>query len=156
MTKTMGTQYRIVANGNWNEISEIARVTKELVVATKPRGFSSVAGLEDHILTTYLTPKENESFADYKARFVEAFVVDGFKGAMASLLMGQKVSLNFKLAFNESTFLVDTVTRANKYVVTIDASGIYYKRGASIATDLKELLEQNQVQHTYKSIDRLI
>ncbi|MEK6857519.1 MAG: hypothetical protein AABX39_02945, partial [Nanoarchaeota archaeon] len=64
MTKTMGIQYKIVANGEWNKIAELVRATKELVRNTIPKDFfSNTTRVEDKILTdrltAYLTPKEN-------------------------------------------------------------------------------------------------
>ncbi len=163
MTKTMGIQYKIVANGEWNKIAELVRATKELVRNTIPKDFfSNTTRVEDKILTdrltAYLTPKENERFIDYKNRFIEASVGDGFKGAIASLLVGQKVPFNLTLTQNkgESTLLVDVTARNKRYDAVISVSGIYSDRGASIATGLKDLLEKNQVQHTYRTLDRLI
>lgn len=157
-TRTMGKQYLVVVSDNWDNIAEASRATEQLVVSTKSKGFSSISRLEDSILTCYLTPKQNESFADYKSRFIEAFVGTGFRRAITSLLLGGKIPFNFALTKNDgvSTLLVDTITRRQKYQVIISASGEYSDRGASIATGLKELLEKNNVQHTYRSLDRLI
>ena len=73
-------------------------------------------------------------------------------------LTGDQIPLQFYSIKNngESTLRVESTTRERKYQATISASGDYSKRGDSIATGLKEALEQNSIQHSYKTIDKLI
>ena len=70
----------------------------------------------------------------------------------------KNVPFNFHLTQNncESTLRVDFVTREGKYQATISASGDYAERGASIARGVRESLEQDAVQYTYKTLDKLI
>jgi hypothetical protein len=72
------------------------------------------------------------------------------------LLIEKKVPFNFHLTQNndESILRVDSVTREAKYQATISASADYAERGASIATDVRESIEQGTVQHTYKTLDK--
>ena len=117
---------------------------------------SNQVELENKILTAYSSPKEGESFAEYKARFCKVY--SGIKGKLVSLFIKKKVPLYFDLIKNngESTLRVESITREGKYQATISASGDYSKRGASIATGLKEALERNSIQHSYKTLDKLI
>jgi len=165
-TKSMGTEYQIVAKGNWEQVADVARITKEAIESTRAEeGFFTVSPLtmesgelENRILKAYLLPQEGETFADYKNRFIQAFAGTGAKGKLASLLSGKKVQLNFHLFRNggESTLKIESLIGEGRYQATIGASGDYSDRGASIATDVKEALEQASVQHTYRTLDRLI
>jgi hypothetical protein len=160
-TKSMGNEYQIVVQGTWEQIAECVRTTKEAIESSQPRASSredEAVELENRFLRAYLVPQERESFGQYKDRVMHAFIGEGVKGKLASLLVGKKVPFNFYSTKNEgeSTLKVESVTRENIYHATISASGDYADRGESIATVLKESLEQGTINHTYKTLDRLI
>jgi hypothetical protein len=159
--KSMGTEYQIVAQGTWEQVAESVRVTKEAIEKSsfKREFFSSEdIKLEDKILKVYLVPQKGEGFEDYKKKFIQLFVGNGIKGKLASLLAGKKTLCNFHLTQNngESTLKVESIIRKGRYQVTISASGYYDERGKSIATNVRKSLEQGAVQHTYKTLDKLI
>ena len=163
-TKAMGTEYQIIAKGTWEQVADASRITKEIIKETQPRSsnlFDDNYGqvkLENKILTGYLPPQEGDSFADYKTRINQIYLGTGIIGKIASLFKGDKIQFYFNLILNdgESTLKIESVTRERQYQATINASGDFSKRGASIATGLKEALERDSIQHSYKTIDKLI
>jgi hypothetical protein len=159
--KSIGTEYQIAAQGTWEQVAESVRTTKEAIKSTQPIASFFSSGeieVENRILRAYLVPKEGEIFGDYKERLIQTFSGNGVRGKLASLLSGKKITFNFHLTQNngESTLRIDSVTQEGGYQAKIRASGDYTERGASIATGVKESLERGSVQHTYKTLDKLI
>ena len=190
--KSMGTEYKIIAEGTWEQVAKACRITKAVIKNTQPKTCLSNSREIEAIksaLTKYLTPKDGENFADYKNRifekysgikeklkslliednlpftgyrdnnrFVAAYSETGIKGKLKSLLIRNTVPFHFNLIEfkGESTLLVESITREKEYQATISASGDYSKRGDSIATGIKEALEQNSIPHSYKTLDKLI
>jgi len=159
-TKSMGREYSISLQGNWNQVSEIVNVTKDIIENTRSdlSLVSTANDLEDRLLQGYLVPQKEESFKQYKTRFIQAFLGQGIKAKIFSVWLGKRVRFEFQLTQNEgeSTLRVFSVVKEGKYQTTISASGDYLERGTSISDALKETLEEDSIIHSYKSIDKVI
>lgn len=167
-SKSMGTEYQISAEGNWGQIAEAVRTTKKLVENTRttPRTILSITllsliddnNLENGRLKAFLVPKEGETFFDYQNRFARAFARPGLLGKLFKPSLGKKVPFKFTLTRNdgESTLALSYIAKEEMYAITIDASGNYSRRGASIAEGIKAHLEQNKMQFKYETLERLI
>ena len=159
--KSMGKEYQITAEGSWDQVVKACRITEIVIKDTQQKvssGYSNKIINQNSVLKSYLIPKEGETFTDYKNRVIKRDLGTGIKGKLVSFLIGDQIPLQFYSIKNngESTLRVESTTRERKYQATISASGDYSKRGDSIATGLKEALEQNSIQHSYKTIDKLI
>jgi len=157
--KSIGTEYQIIIKGPWEQVAKAGRITKAIIKNTQSRTcFFNSKEIEaiKNVLTKYLTPKEEENFTDYRDRVFEKY--SGIKEKLKELLIDNKGPFHFNLIEfkGESTLLVESIIREKEYQATISTSGDYSKRGASIATGLKEALEQNSIPFSYKTLDKLI
>jgi len=155
--KSMGIEYKIIAEGNWEDIANLAKLTKKAIEDTQKRPiylFRKESDMEDKILEAILLPNEGEKFSNYRSRVVASGVIS----TMERLTSPKTVPYSFNFIINdgESSFLVDSKIRENKYEVKISASGEYSQRGVSIARELKETLEKRSLKHSYDSLEKMI
>lgn len=158
--KSLGVEYKIRAKGDWEHIAETARTTKKLIKDTQQGNFMfyDEINLENQILKMYLIPKEEESFTDYKQRFIQTLIGTGFKGKLANFLVRKKVPLSYHLTRNEgeSILAVCLEVRAKEYQLIVGASGEYSGRGKEIAEGIKNCIESKGIKCEYETLDKMI
>jgi len=155
----MGTEYRIIAKGNWGQIAKAINAAKEAIEKSQCR--DDLYGLLDvhqELLQRFVTPKDEETFKAYKRRLIESITGPGLVARLNIMLTGGKIPFDLSNTINggESKMVIRTVIKKRKYHLTVDVSGDFKKRGYSIAGKLQDALSQNAVEHSYKTLDRLV
>jgi len=157
---SMGKEYRFSAEGEWDQISEVARAMKEIVGNTRQEQIFSMGpdmNLEGRLLRAYLTPQEDDaSFEDYRDRFVHAFLGTGLKSKLAKLIMRKKVPMNLSMNEDGDILSIALRTKGTQFSAVIGASGDYSERGEEIVKNLGEFCEKNSISYTCNDAERLI
>ncbi len=157
--KLMGNEYQFHAEGDWLYVAQATRATKEAISSTRISRIRGVGGLfasfdqldelEARILRLFLVPTEEESFGEYKQRFVHGLAGDSFKGKLAGFLMGQKIPMAYYLeTSNRDRLSVDLKVRENQYDCILGVSGISQQRGEKIADKIGSVLTALPLEYT--------
>jgi len=131
--KSMGTEYQIITKGTWEQVAKACRITKAVIKNTQPKTcFFNSREIEaiKSALTKYLTPKEEENFADYKNRVLEKY--SGIKEKLKSLLTENNIPFT---GYRDN----------NRFITAYSETGIKGK--------LKSLLIRNKVQFHFNLIE---
>ncbi|MFA6460917.1 MAG: hypothetical protein WCV90_01510 [Candidatus Woesearchaeota archaeon] len=160
--KSIGTEYKIIAECTWAQVAEVTQVSKTVIERTQSQEFldQDFVELEDRILKAYLVPKDEESFTDYRTRYIQTLTGGGLRGGFLSLYFGKKVLLGFQLALDlggsKSALKVNSTLREGSYQALINASGTYQSRGGEIATSIKTFFERRDIKYAYVATDKPI
>lgn len=147
----IGNLYQFHAEGNWPYIAQATRAMKDAISSTirPPRrdfdALFSIFGeqnvLERRILEAFFVPKEEESFGEYKQRFIHGLGGEGLRGWLAGFLMGKKMPFEYDLkTSNGDRLSLDLKVREKQFDCTLGVSGIYSPRGELIAQKIRSTL----------------
>ncbi len=170
----MGKEYTIAANGSWETIGSIICLTRNIMMRNQPdilkdESFLHFSSFKDEnnywaeILKIYLTPEKDESFKDYHARFWGVFPqLDGIKSKQFESFRKDKVVLSLTATetdtyhnYSGKLIILPTI-KENDYSISLGAAGTLYDDGTLIAKKMHDSLNRTSIDHTYKSIDRLV
>ncbi len=159
--KAMGTEYRIIAKGNWGQIAKAINSAKEAIEKSQcSHDFRGLLDINQELLERFVTPKDDESFSAYKRRLIESIIGPGLGSRLSIMLSGGKIPFDFHNTLyngqNQSKIVIRTVIKRREYHLTVDVNGEFKERGYSIVGKLQDALSQNAVEHSYKTLDRLV